>query len=222
MKYLKSITFALSVVLLFSNCFELREEVNVKEDGTGDMKLIVNLSESKENVKKYLGSGDANGVAVPSQENIDKILNHVQVVVRGVKGLTNVEAKSDYNSYVFTISAQFDNVDAVNEAVTNVSKQLSYLFIPPLESKNFSYGNNSFVRHFDYPISPEEYKDLPSMQRYVMESARAVSIYRFGKAIREYTNEKATLSPSGKAIMLEANLGELASGAATLENQISF
>lgn len=222
MNYLKSITLSLSVILLFSNCFELREEVNVKEDGTGDLKLIINLSESKENVKKYLGSGDASGLAIPSQDNIDKILNHINVVVQGVKGLSEVETKSNYNDYVFTVSANFDNIEAVNQAVTNVSKQLSYLFVPPLESKNYSYSENQFVRHFDYPISADEYKDLPSMQRYVMESARAVSIYRFGKSIREYSNTKATLSPSGKAIMLEAKIGELASGAATFENQISF
>lgn len=222
MTYLKSITLVFTAILLFSSCFELREEVNLKEDGTGDLKLIVNLSESKENVKKYLGTENAGGVEVPNQENIDKILNHVMVVLRGVKGLDNVDSKSDYNDYVFTVSANFNNLDAVNQAVTNVSKQLSYLFVPPLESKNFSFSDGQFKRHFDYPISADEYNELPSMQRYVMESARAVSIYRFGKTIRDYSNEKAMLSPSKKAIKLEAKLSELASGTATLENQISF
>lgn len=222
MNYLKSLVLAFCAVFLFTNCFELREEVNVKDDGTGDLKLVVNLSESKENVRNYLGMGEANGVQIPKEDNIEKILNHITVVVKGVDGLSNVETNSDYTDFVFTLNANFDNLESVNEAVTKVSKQLSYLLVPPLETKNFSYSGDKFTRHFDYPISAEDYKDIPSMQRFVMESARAVSIYRFGKSIRDYSNEKAMLSPSGKAIKLEAKISELASGTATLENQIVF
>lgn len=214
--------FLFGISLFFSSCFEVREEVNVKEDGTGDISLVVNLSESKENVKKYLGIGKAGEVDVPNVENLEKILNHALVTLRGIKGLSQVEAKKDYEDFIFTFSAKFDNLSAINDAVSTVSKQLSYLYVPHLEEKNYSYSDKQFVRHFDYPIVPEDYKELPSMQRYFLESAKTVSIFRFGQTIQDYSNKRATLSPSGKAIMLETSLADLASGNATLENRISF
>ncbi|RMG87749.1 MAG: hypothetical protein D6714_01735 [Bacteroidetes bacterium] len=222
MKYTKALLGALCALVLFTGCFEVREEVNVKEDGTGDMKLVINLSESKDNVRKYLGMEVADGVEVPKEENIEKILNHVLVVARGVKGLSNVAVESDYTDFIFSFTARFDNINAVNTAVTEVTRQLSYLFVPPIETKNFDYSGDKFIRYFDYPISPKEYQSLPSMQRYVLETARAVSIYRFGRPIKDYSNKKAVLSPSGKAIKLEAKISELASGTATFANQISF
>ncbi len=217
-----AITFLFGLTLLFSSCFEVREEVNVKDDGTGDIKLVVNFSESKENVKKYLGIGKAGDVNVPNVENLEKILNHALVTLRGIKGMSQVEAKKDYEDFIFTFSAKFDDLEAVNEAVSAVTKQLSYLYIPHLEEKNFSFADNQFTRHFDYPIEPAEYKELPSMQRYFLESAKTVSIYRFGRTIEKYSNKRAILSPSGKAIKLETSLADLASGNATLENTISF
>ena len=61
-----------------------------------------------------------------------------------------------------------------------------------------------------------------SVVRYLMESAKVVSIYRFEDSVKNVSNSKAKISPSNKSVMLEGNIAEFATGKKTLENHISF
>ena len=96
---------------------------------------------------------------------------------------------------------------------------------PVEEVDNFGYSRSSFSRLFKYPVEyvkEEEYKQIPSMQRFVMETGRLVHIYRFKKEVRNFSNKKATLSPSKKAIKLENSIADLILGRGSIENQITF
>lgn len=208
--------------LTFTSCFEIREEVNVNKDGTGDVKITVNLSENKEQVKKWLQVETPEGSDKPTEKNVESYFKHVRVILEGIDGISNIKSNNDYEDFIFTLTANFDKVDAVNEAVSEVTKQLSYLGAEHIDSKSYEYKPNQFKRLFDYPIRPEDYKDVPVMVRYALEDAKVVSIYRFAQTITDYSNKNAVLSPSKKAIKLEQGLPALAQGTATMENIISF
>jgi len=222
MNYLKLLSFLCCLSFLFPGCFEVREEVDMNRDGSGKFKLTINLSESKDQVKKYLTVEKVEGYELSKNKNVESILKHVKYAMLNVKGMSNVATTADFQNFIFTISSDFVNLDALNNAVTTVTKQLDYLYVPPIESKNYSYDAHQFNRYFDYPIDPKAYNEMPSMQRYVFESSHAISIFRFDRPIRSFSNKKAELSPSGKAIKLETSIGDLARGTETLENTISF
>lgn len=214
--------FSLLLILpLFLNsCFEIREEVNVGDDGAGDFNLVVNLSQSKDQVKKYLQAEETNGVV--KDKNVESIFKHIKVVMEGVKGMSNVVVNSDYEDYIFSVKADFANVEVLNTAISTVSKSLDYLGVEPVQNKSFSSASNKFGRLFDYPIDTKEFSNLPGFAQYALESAKVVSIYRFSKPIKEFSNKKAMVAPSGKAIKLETSVADLGRGLGTMANDIAF
>jgi len=71
-------------------------------------------------------------------------------------------------------------------------------------------------------ISAEDYDKLPMMQRFVLESARMVSVYTFSKSVKKMTNQNAELSAGNKVVKFKSTLGDIAKGTKKVENTISF
>lgn len=218
-RFLK-LSFLLILPLFLNSCFEVREEVNVGDDGAGDFNLVVNLSQSKDQVKKYLQAEETNGTV--QDKNVESIFKHIKVVMEGVKGISNVVVNSDYEDYIFSVKADFTNVEVLNTAITTVSKSLDYLYIEPIENKSFTNSGSTFSRLFDYPIDTEGFATLPGFAQFALESAKVISIYRFSKPIKDFSNKKAMVAPSGKAIKLETSVSDLGRGNGTMANEIMF
>jgi hypothetical protein len=214
--------FSLLLILpLFLNsCFEVREEVNVGDDGAGDFNLVINLSQSKDQVKKYLQAEETNGVM--KDKNVESIFKHVKVVMEGVKGMSNVAINSDYEDYIFSVKGDFTNIEVLNTAITTVSKSLDYLYVEPIENKSFASSGSTFSRLFDYPIDTKEFANLPGFAQFALESAKVTSIYRFSKPIKKFSNSNAMVAPSNKAIKLETSVAALGRGTGTMANKIEF
>ena len=200
----------------------VREEVNIKADGSGEVQFVMNLSQSKEKVRTYLTMETVEGYKVPKREAVEAEIAQIKKLLGQVKGVSEVFTKSDWSNYIFTVTCRFAHVEALNEAILAVGKQWEKLPVKPTVEKNFSYNNAQFRRIYEYPSKAEEYRQLPSMQRYMLESAKFISIYRFEREIRAFSNKKAQVSPSGKAIMLQLPVADLIKGTATLSNTIGF
>jgi hypothetical protein len=208
--------------ILSAGCFEIREEVNMKADGSGEASFILNLSPSKDNMGKYMTMESVEGVKVPKKETVEAGIERIKNLLSQSPGISGVLTKSDWTNYLFTVSCRFAHLEALNKAMIKLSKEWNKDGKSAIEYDNFSYNNTQFRRIFDYPVKPEAYQKLTSLQRYALESAKMISIYRFEKSIRHYSNRKAQLSPSGKALMLQLPIADLAKGTASLDNIITF
>lgn len=209
--------------LLLSGCFEIREEVNMKADGSGEVSFVVNLSQSKANVAKYMEMGSVEGYKVPGKAEVEANLTKIKNSVAAVPGMSAVMTKSDWSSYIFTLSGRFAHVEALNKAMEIVAKSYDKEGKHAASGKaGFGYNNGQFKRFSSYPPKAKEFAELPSMQRYVLESATMTSIYRFDRSIRNVSHPKAQLSPSGKAVMLQLPLSELIKGTGTLSETVTF
>lgn len=217
----KTILFLL-LPLLFVSCFEIREEVNLKADGSGELTIIANLSESKGKVRGYLKTGHAEGHYVPSPHEVETMLSQVKSILNKTKGITFTQTKEDWSNFIFTVVTRFENVDALNEAARKISHHFAQYGMPAIEVDNFSFTDGKFERHFEYPSEKEEFEKLPGVQKRMFEAARMISIYRFENDISQYSHKKAQLSPSGRAIMLQLPLADLAKGTGTMANRIEF
>ncbi|MBL0359080.1 MAG: hypothetical protein IPP72_20435 [Chitinophagaceae bacterium] len=62
----------LSCAFLLQSCFEIIEQVFVKNDGTGTFQLVLNMSKSKTKISSILKMKTVNGHAVPTKEEITK------------------------------------------------------------------------------------------------------------------------------------------------------
>jgi len=217
------ILFILSFsLLLFSSCFEIREEVNLKSDGSGELTIVANLSESKGKVRGYLKTGHAEGHYVPSPHEVETMLSQVKSILNKTEGITFTQTKEDWSNFIFSVNTRFENVDALNEAARKISHHFAQYGMPLIEVDNFSFEKGKFERHFEYPPEPKEYAKLPGVQKKMFEAAEMISIYRFEENINSFSHPDAQLSPSKRAIMLKIPLADLAKGTGTMGNIINF
>ncbi len=226
MKYLFQSVLILSLAVFFSSCFEITEEVNMKSNGSGDMLLTVNMSQSKDNLKNYMKMEEVQGIKVPNQSEIEKEIANVKRVLSKVKGLTNVKIKSDFNEFIFNVSGDFDNVKTLNVAINKVASELNRSPFPTIKKDNFDYSQGTFKRYFKYlkdlNLTQEEYDGLNFTARFIMESAKYISVYRFDKPVKRVSNAKAQVAPSKKAVKMESNFAEILTGKKTIENTITY
>ena len=208
---------------LLSGCFEIREEVNMKADGSGEVSFVVNLSQSKDNVSKYMAMGSVEGYKVPTRQQVEENLTKIKNTIAAVPGMSVVLTKSDWSNYVFSLSGRFAHVKALNKAMEIVAKEYDKEGKHAASGKSgFGYSNGQFRRFSTYPPKAKEFAELPSLQRFVLESATMTSIYRFDRSIRNVSHPKAQLSPSGKSVMLTLPLSELMKGSGTISETVTF
>ena len=217
---MKKVLFFSFLALFFTSCFEIVEEVKMKADGSGQMIVTVNMSESKEDLKGYMDSGEVNGMTLPDQKELNTYLQRIEQTIESVSGMSNAVAKADFNEFIFTFTADFTSVKSMNLAVNKLTKELSRGMIS-IDNK-YEYANGKFVRSFGSMLSAEDYEKLPVMQRFVLESARMVSIYTFDKSVKKMSNQNAELSAGNKVVKFKSTLGEIAKGTKQVENTISF
>lgn len=217
---MKKVLFFSFLALFFTSCFEIVEEVNMNSDGSGKMVVTVNMSESKEDLKGYMDSGEVNGMNLPDQKEMNTYLQRIENTLESVSGMSNATAEADFNEFIFTFAADFKSVKAMNIAVNKLTKELSRGMIS-IDNK-YEYANGKFVRSFGTMLSAEDYEKLPMMQRFVLESARMVSIYTFQKSVKKMSNQNAALSASNKVVKFKSTLSEIAKGTKQVENTISF
>jgi len=225
MKKLFQTTFLFAILISITSCFDVTEEVKMNADGSGELRLNIDLSQSKVNLAGYMNAGEINGVEIPSEAEIKSEIKKLKKALSKIKGISKVKAKSDFDEFVFEVTADFKNMKALNKAINASVKTFNQTPFPLPRFKHFSFKENKFSRLFNYTeerFTQEEFDGLMSVVRYLMESARVVSIYRFEESIKNVSNSKAKISPSKKAVMLEGNISEFATGKKTLENHISF
>ena len=225
MKKIIQITLTFALILGLTSCFDIIEEIKMNNDGSGELKLTIDLSQSKGNLANYMQAGEINGVEIPTKDEVKLEIMKLKQALGKIKGISNIKTKSDFNEFIFEVNGDFANVKALNKAINVSAKSFNQTPFPIKNYKHFDFTDNKFSRLFEYTderFTETEYNNFSAVVRYLMESAKVVSIYRFEKPIKKVTNKKANLSPSKKAVKLEGNIAEFAKGEKSLENHISF
>lgn len=222
MKTLKVLFVLCCVALLCSSCFEILEEINLKPDGSGNMTLTLNLSQSKTKVASVMLMDSINGYKVPSKQSIQKELAKAVADLKTMPGISNVKSSADFNNYITSISFDFSSLANVN----NISKKL-------LEGQRIKANNiaayayhkdaKSFVKSYQYnTVAKSEFNKLKQADKNVFQNATYTSIYRFPQMIKSNTNAKAQVSKSQKAVMHKVAILDIINGKANLANTVNL
>jgi hypothetical protein len=214
--------FFLGLVLLcFSSCFEIIEEVNYNNSESGSYLLTANFSKSKLRLKSLMKMDTFMGAKIPREYEINSYIYAAEEAIKKVPGISQVQYHTDYENYIFTCSFDFDSTANLNKALNIVSKEVS-------TNKNFPYWNifssteQSFVRNKtpDDSISAilAERKKLLEL----IPDASMTSIYRFQKEVKSISNPKAMISKNKKAVMLKQNVTEILLNPIIFTNTINF
>lgn len=211
----------LCLLLTLSSCFDFIEELNLNDDGSGNMTLTINLSKSKTKIASLMLLDSVNGHKIPSKEDIETALDEAVSYLKKETGISQVVKKADYDNYIFSISCHFTSVNSINDIVTEL---LGKQKIKPFTSSyNYDKNNNAFSLNYKYnDESKSQYNKLKADDKKVFEGAFYTSIYRFEKEIISHTNTGAKLSKSKKAMMLKTAATDLIHGKRDLTNKIKL
>jgi len=222
----KNKVYLLIILIFFSfsltSCFEIVEEVNLKNDGTGNFCLTINMSQSKMQINSMFLLDSVNGRPMPSKKNFKNAILRLKVELEKDNEISKVKITEDWKNYIFSITGNFNNIAALNKAVKNINTIFNdpngYIF---QSRDNFKYNNKKFERLYSYNLI-NEYNSLSSKDKSVFKNAKYTTVYRFEAPVKSYSNSNALKSKSGKAIMLKVSVKELITNKKTIRNIIEL
>jgi hypothetical protein len=227
-KTLLRLSFVLFIVFSFSSCFELREEVYIKKDGSGTYSLTVDLSGRKQEVSLTTSLTDSTQEEKNFVANIENVIQKSSESFSEIGGITQIEYNTDYENYLTGFSFDFDNVASLTAALNQLNSE------PAPSKPAFEFSKRTFERNNTHYLKPlleraKERQQTPEdeatkrFQNYVFESASYVFIVRTEGKIKKYSNKKATYSSDDKnEVVLNYSFAELLSGRANLDNKMKL
>jgi len=219
---MKKITYlALFCCLLFlQSCFEIIEQILVKNDGSGNFQLVVNMSKSRTKLNSIRKMKKINGHDVPTKEDISRKVADIEKTVKGTAGISNVKTSLDFDNYIASISCDFIKVTNLNAAIRNINvkegntKPIDNTYEYDPVGKTFSRLNKVLLN--------EEYRKMSNADKEVFASANYTSIFRFDNDIASFSNKDSKLSANKKAVMLKLNALAVMTSKKSIENKINL
>lgn len=205
-----------------SSCFEVVEEINLRNDGTGDVTLTINLSQSKTKVASVMLLDSVQGYKVPSKQKIQKELAEAVAYLKKSEGISNVKSSSDFTNYIATISFTFKDVSNINNITRNILAKQK-IKATNTSSYSFNKATKTFSRKYQ-PVTTakSEFNKLKNQDKAVFNGAMYTSIYRFESPVTNVTNLASNLSKTKKAVMLKSSITNLINGKVNVSNQIQL
>lgn len=222
LKKLRLLFLMACLPIVFSSCFEIIEEISMRADGSGDMTITINLSQSKTKVASILLMDSINGYKVPSKQVIQREINEAVADLKKMPGISNVKSTTDFTNYIGTITFSFKEVSNVN----NISRKI--LETQKIKTTNIStYSYNkataTFSRDYKYYASAQsEFNKLKKEDKDVFKTATYTSIYRFPATIAKHSNPLAKVSKSQKAVMQKCSVMDLINGKTSVTNVVQL
>lgn len=210
-----------SILILFSGCFEIIEQVFLKNDGSGNFQLVLNMSKSKTRLNSIIKMKTINGRDVPSKDEIKRKIADIEKTVAKTSGISNVKTTVDFDNYIMGISFNFNRPTQVNDAVKNVYLKENDKGKAAQKVYEYNAAANLFTRLNLFSVK-DEYKKLSNADKEVFATANYTSIFKFEGTVSSASNKETKISPSKKAAMLKLNALDIITERKSIENKITL
>lgn len=202
MKYFQ-IILLVSLSFILGSCFEIVEDITIKKNGSGHVKIILNASQSRTDINALLLLKEINGYPVPSIDQMNSKINAFKDTVKKMIGFSNVMADFDDENFIIIFEADFDKVERLNNGVYNLWAKFD-----PNNAKREAYlkfGNNEFSRQPGQLFNLLHQK-MKASDKKVLNGAAYTSVYRFSQVISSQQNTSAKTSKNRNVSFLKLPL----------------
>lgn len=211
----------LSCLLLFQSCFEIIEQVTIKNDGSGNFQLVINMSKSKTKLNSIMKMEKVNGHDVPTTREITSKVATIETAVKTTSGISNVKTSLDFDNYIASISCNFLKVNNLNMAVQAVSDKENSK--KPAIDDMFKYdANNKVFSRLNKFILKDEYKKMSNADKEIFATANYTAIFRFESDVLTSANKESKISANKKAVMTKLNVLDMITNNKSIENNINL
>ena len=210
------------VVFLLPSCFEIIEEVNLNDDGSGTFCYTINMSQSKLEINSMFLLDSINGRPMPHKEQLVEAFDKVENALKEEQDLSNIQSKRNWDNYIFSVSGSFVNVVALNKAINKINTMFNRPgMYKTVIQDNYIFEGKVFTRLYNYNLL-NEYNSMSGKDKNVFNNAKYTTIYRFSSPIASYSNADALKSKNGKSVMLKVNVKDLITNTKTIKNSINL
>jgi hypothetical protein len=211
----------LACLVTFQSCFEIIEQVFLKNDGSGNFQLTINLSKSKTKINSIMKMKTVNGHPVPSEEQVRQKIKTIENTVSKTDGISNVKTTIDFDNYIATISCDFSKVSQLNAAVKNINDKENGKTKSVENIYEYNASTATFSRLNKFSLK-KDYNKMSNADKEVFTTANYTAIYKFESSVTTASNRAAKISPSKKAIMLKQNALDVITNNKSIENKINL
>jgi len=220
---MKKITYLLLFGCLFmlQSCFELIEQLVIKDDGSGNFQLLVNMSKSKTKLNSIRKMKVVNGHDVPTKEEITRKISAIEQAAKNTPGITNVKTTVDFDNYIASISCNFSKVANLNAAIQNIADRENGHKKPLEDSYQYDASGKTFSRLNKF-FTKEAYQKMTNADKEIFATANYTGIFRFDSEVAASSNKESKLAANKKAVMLKLNALDVISTKRSIENKINL
>lgn len=220
-KNLKNLLF-LPILLSLCSCFQIIEEISMNSDGSGEMTITINLSESKTKLASIMLLDSVRGHNVPNEEEIRASLSKAVAYLKASPGIGNVKKNLDLDNFIASVHFSFQDVSDINHVTENILKDHKVNFANPT-TYSFLPKKGVFKRKYhSVKKGGEAFSKLSQEDQTIFAKAVYVNIIRFDRNISASSNPQTRISPSKKALMLQCSVQDIINGNINISNQITL
>ncbi len=218
---LKLFSFLLILLLSLSSCVEILDDLSVNLDGSGTFKYTINLSSSKVKVNSILKLDSLDGKKVPKLPEIKSKINEFKLVLSKQPGISNVKMETNDVEFIVKLQCDFTNLANLQEGIKNaiLSMNSDVLNSESINHNWVSLNGNKLVRTVPN-LSLKRLSEVKQSDLDLLKTGTYTTISRFAKTVQKSENTNASISKSGMAVMLKANMYSLTKNPKLLENTI--
>ena len=137
--------------ILFSGCFEIKEKIHLKKDGSGHYELHIDFSQSKQVLlaaEVRIRNPLQYGQLVDPFFLMDSLLNDNVNDIKNIWGIKNTKLNTTSNKFIYVLSFDFFNLAALNYALDQCNSAKAY----EQHKQYFSYKKGHLIRNHYLPI----------------------------------------------------------------------
>jgi len=207
--------------LTLQSCFDIVEDVALKPDGSGNFKLVLNMSRSKTKINSIMKMKKVNGHDVPTKEDIQSKVADIEKIIKKTSGISNVKTALDFNNFIATFTCSFTNVTSLNNAVKNIGDKEKNT--QPGVEKNYEFDAvaKTFSRLSRFSLK-DEYQKLSAADREIFATATYTGIFRFQQEVAAVSNKESKIAGNKKAVMMKQNALDIITNKKSIENKITL
>ena len=216
-KMRKFVLFVFPLFLL-SSCIDLIDDLTINKDGSGILKITINISKSKLKVNSLLALDSLNGQRIPKIGEISEKIDFYAEKIREKEGITSVVVTKNTDDFIFKFNIDFASIEKLEQALKEVLNEENSSWV------NFDFDwvkweNNTLTRN-NIQIPTSQLRRLKAEDIEALKNGSYVSITRFQDPIIEFSNDLSKLSTDQRALMIKTSAYGLAENTQLLKNTI--
>lgn len=228
------------MILVSSSCFDVQEEYIFRKDGSGSVKMIVDMSSMIEMMKMFSSMSDSSSEDDP-MASLNEAFDDTEALelLKGVEGISNIKSLNDKEKGIIGYSYDFKNIDALNDAMANNTNDIALTAAMGLGEgdqaepmEQFLVKGRKFTRNHgvdaavksrleEEEASGEESElDEEGLAGMMFGDASWTIKYTFEEGVKKCKHDHASITSDGKSVLVDVNMKDLLMGESTLSTKI--